>query len=478
MPADGEVGGVHPLEGRRFADVEARLPRKARLDGRAVGRLGVVEIGDFPRADAHPGVLRGSVERAYRRLDHVMHAVRVVRGDKWKLDDLDAPPLREILLEPAKRRDLVGGIAFGAPALQRGARVGELPDDDDLRCLVRVERQHAIVVLEEDNRLFADLAGRLLVLRRVAASLLALLWPEELRLRHRPQRMQRHFVKHRFRHFALAHCVGEWERLGLGVREVTDVLAAVHLDATAVQRALHGCVRPAPVRDDHPREMPAVAQDAALEKSILAAPVSVHLVVRRHHAPGACVHDGGLEGGEIDFVQRPFVADGVDVVSVEFLVVEAKVLDGRGNAVALDRPDLGNDQLCREARILGEVFPVAAATRITHDVDAGPEHLVFAARTRLFADDMAEGSGKVAVPSRRERGERRKDGRRISLARVVPRPALHVRADSVRRIGEYPFAVALRNGHRHRAAPACQHRLLLYRESGKNLPRLVKRRIV
>ena len=147
MPADGEVGGVHSRKGGRFAYVETRLPRKTRLDGRAVGRLRVVEIGDFPRADAHPGILRGSVERAYRRLDHVMYAVRIVRGDKWKLDDLDAPPLREILLEPAKRRDLVGGIAFGAPALQRGARVGELPDDDDLRCLVRVERQNFVFAI-------------------------------------------------------------------------------------------------------------------------------------------------------------------------------------------------------------------------------------------------------------------------------------------------------------------------------------------
>ena len=171
-------------------------------------------------------------------------------------------------------------------------------------------------------------------------------------------------------------------------------------------------------------------------------------------------------------MERPEVAVGVDVVTVPLLVVEAEVLDGRGDVVALDALDHRHAHLCRETRVFAKVFPVAAVERRAGDVDAGPEQLVNAAVAHLGSKHLAVEPCELDVPGGGERGERRKLGVLAPRLRVVPVPAVHLRADGRRVVAHRPL---LRDAHarnrreRHSARPAGEERFLLKRHLGKRL---------
>ena len=298
----------------------------------------------------------------------VVGLLDLVLGERLE-DDFDA--LAETRLERIEEGDFVGNVALGRAALVALLLRGVLADDEDLLERLRVERKDALVVLRKDDRLFADLARDLLVLLRVALACLARSAREEAGLRHHEENVERHLVDGRLGNLPGLDRIDNRILPGLGVVVVLDLVAAVHLDAAAVVGGERVGVLPAPVGLDEPLEAPAVAQDSRLQVLVLGSPDSVDLVVGRHHAKDARLLYRRAERREVDFVERPKVAVGVDVVAVPLLVVEAEVLDGRGDVVALDALDHRHAHLRREAGVFAEVFPVAAVEGSAGDVDAG-----------------------------------------------------------------------------------------------------------
>ena len=399
----------------------------------------------------------------------VVGLLDLVLGERLE-DDFDA--LAETRLERIEESDLVGNVAFGRAALLALLLRGVLADDEDLLERLRVERKDALLVLSEDDRLFADQTRDLLVLLRVALACLARRASEEARLRHHEEDVKRHLVDSRLGNLPGLDRLDDRKLLGLGIVVELDLVAAVHLDAAAVVGGELVGVLPAPVGLDEALEAPAVAQDAGLQVLVLGSPDSVDLVVGRHHAKDARILHRRAERGEVDFVERPQVAVGVDVVAVPLLVVEAVVLDGCSDVVALDTLDHRHAHLRREAGIFAEVFPVAAVEGRAGDVDAGPEQFVNATIAHLGAKHLAVESRELDVPGGGERGERRELGVLASRLRVTPVPAVHLRADGRRVVAHRPLlrdSHARNRGESHRARPACEERFLLERHLGKRL---------
>lgn len=126
----------------------------------------------------------------------------------------------------------------------------------------------------------------------------------------------------------------------------------------------------APVGDEHPLEAPALAQYAVLRIFVFAGPDAVDLVVARHHRQDAGLLHRRAKRRQVDFVQRPVVDMRIDRAARKFLVVEAVVLDGRRDVVALHAAYERHAQFRRKDRILAQILPVAPSKQIAHDDQA------------------------------------------------------------------------------------------------------------
>ena len=248
----------------------------------------------------------------------------------------------------------------------------------------------------------------------------------------------------------------------------------MHFDAAAVVDGEIAAVLPAPVGLDQALKAPAVTQDAALVVLVLAGPDSVDLVVARHHAEGLALLDGRLERGQIDFVERARVHVRIDVVAVPLLVVEAEVLDRRGDVVALDALDHRDAELGREDGVFAEILPVASVERGAHDVDARTEQLVHAAVTHFSAQRLAVLAGPFDVPGLREGGKGRKLGVLAAGLRIAPVPTVHRGTDRRAVVAHCPLRVdahARNRRQRHRARSSEKLSLLLQCHLGEGFLR-------
>ena len=84
--------------------------------------------------------------------------------------------------------------------------------------------------------------------------------------------------------------------------------------------------------------------------------------------------------------------------SVSLLIVACKMLRAGGNARFLNAPDDCGGDSARKERILGEIFKIPAAERISVNIHSGSKQNIRADLFHLLADFFIEFFGKGAVP--------------------------------------------------------------------------------
>jgi len=137
--------------------------------------------------------------------------------------------------------------------------------------------------------------------------------------------------------------------------------ASGHFDIKASKGWADCVVCCAPIRHDRSLEAPVSLYDLILEVSICGAVGSLESVICRHYGKHFPFRNSGLEGGKIDFLQRPLADLRVDRSPFDFLAVGGKVLDARGDTLALHPLYIGNCQAACEKRILAHVLESPSA---------------------------------------------------------------------------------------------------------------------
>jgi hypothetical protein len=132
---------------------------------------------------------------------------------------------------------------------------------------------------------------------------------------------------------------------GWPVRARLHGRAAGHLEVHAGVDGGRSGVGAAPVGNDKALEAKFLLQNAGEKIRILSAVDAVQLVVGGHHGPDAGLLHAGLEGGEIDFVQRALVDIGVDAMALELFVVGGEMLERGDDAFALHALDVSHAEL-------------------------------------------------------------------------------------------------------------------------------------
>ena len=211
-----------------------------------------------------------------------------------------------------------------------------------------------------------------------------------------------------------------------------SVRPASELQVDAVGDGLTGIVYAAPVGNDRAVEAPLAFQDFIQQAGILSAVFALVKIVGAHDAPSLSLLHGGLEGGQVNLVERAVVHDDVGVVAVHFVVIQRIVLDADGHAVALHALHIRHHHPRSQIRVFAEVFEVAPVQGRTVDVHPGAQKHVLFAVARLFADAPAVEQGHVGVPGS---GQTRQCGkghaRVIGPAGLIPLVPQHFRTHAV-----------------------------------------------
>ena len=179
-----------------------------------------------------------------------------------------------------------------------------------------------------------------------------------------------------------------------------------HFEILPRNKAGDAFVIGAPVCDDEAFEAPVPAQHVGQQPFVFGAEGAVDLVVCAHDRPRLGLFDGYFKRGEIDFAQRAFVHNRIDLHAARFLIVARKMLERGAHALFLHAVDKGRAHLSCEQRVLGEIFKIASAQGRALDIDAGAEHHAHALRKGLLRDRAAHFMQQLRVPGAGGRGSR------------------------------------------------------------------------
>ena len=145
---------------------------------------------------------------------------------------------------------------------------------------------------------------------------------------------------------------------------------------------------------------PLAPQHPVDQVGLLAAPDAVHLVVGRHDRPHPGLAHGGLEGRQMDLVQRPLVDLGRDRHPLVLLVVAGEVLNATGHPPGLHSAHVGDGQAGREERVLGEGLERPPGQRRPHKAYRRPQQHVDVLRAGLGGQHAAQPPDQLGVPGR------------------------------------------------------------------------------
>ena len=109
-----------------------------------------------------------------------------------------------------------------------------------------------------------------------------------------------------------------------------------------------------------------------------------------------------LESRKVDFVERPLVDVGRDVVPVPFLIIACKVFHTGHDTLTLHPLDITGSRLPGQIGVFAVILEIPAAERRTIDVHTGSHHNVNAPGPGILSDTGSRAVCQRPVPTRRE----------------------------------------------------------------------------
>ena len=126
-----------------------------------------------------------------------------------------------------------------------------------------------------------------------------------------------------------------------------------------------------PVGNHSTIEFPFTLQDIVQQILIGAHMLILIEVIRSHNGPRLALEHGGLEGRQIDFVERTVVDNHICCVAIHFLIVEGIMLHASSHAIALHPFHIGDHHLSCEIRVFTHILEISSIERCAVDVHAG-----------------------------------------------------------------------------------------------------------
>ena len=313
-----------------------------------------------------------------------------------------------------------------------------LADHDNLLGTLQVDGQKVAGVLQQHDAFLTDAAGSGIVLGRTHGA-------KGLAGIHAGAKHQAQHAAHLVIQF-LGADLALLDELQIRLGQVIVVVSvagtaaqavgpAAELQVYAMGNGLLGVVHAAPIGHDGAVEAPFAAQDVVQQAFVLPAMAILIEVVAAHDGPRLALLHGGLEGGQVDFIQGTVVHDDIRVVAVHFVVVQGKVLHADSHAVLLHALDIGHDHAARQIGVFAHILEIAAVQRSAVDVDTGTQQHVLLAIAGLLAHALTVEQGHLGIPRGGQTGQGRESHARvIGPAGLIPFVPQHFGADAVRAV--------------------------------------------
>ena len=163
--------------------------------------------------------------------------------------------------------------------------------------------------------------------------------------------------------------------------------------------------------------------------------------VSAHNGPGTTIDDRTIKALQIKLVERSVADFYIHMMSIQFLIVEAIVLDASRHILGLDALDQIRRHFGNQTRVFTHVLKVSATQGGTDQIHTRSQNDVFSPVLSFTAQYFAVDSAQSRIPSGCQRSARGQIGAGI-LRTIQARPAVpfHLRAHTVRAIGHSQFA--------------------------------------
>ncbi len=319
-----------------------------------------------------------------------------------------------------------------------------------------IDRQHAILVLEQNDALLRDAARGGKAALHIDHALLG--WEvEEPGEKHGAQDAVHVVIQLRHGDFARLDRL-----LELFAVEVVHRLLIIEAGCRGFDRA----VRSTPVRDHEALEAPISLEHIGKRVFVLAGVLTVDGVVGAHHRAWVSDIDTNIEGQQIGLLQGPLADDHVDFVAAVLLVVHDVVLDVADDMLGLLTFNPVAHQRPGQQRVFALILKGSSIARFAGQVDAAAEGHVVALGAQFAANQGTIVTCCFRVPAGRRRYVGRESGGVAAVLSAHPNSIggvahLDLGNAQARDAKNKTSALIAQIGPRHRAAPA-RHALAVH----------------
>ena len=191
----------------------------------------------------------------------------------------------------------------------------------------------------------------------------------------------------------------------------------------------------APVADDDTIVLPVALQDLVEQNAIVTIVLIFVEIVGTHDAPSACLSDGSLESGQIDFVKGTVGDDHIHLMAIFLIVVQGIVLHTGRNAFRLEPLDIRHHHARGEPGIFAHILEVTTSQGCAVDIHARAKNHGLATIKGFLAETLAIETGHLRIPCGSQTGEGREGHTRVvGLSGLYPFVPQYIGTHTVRTI--------------------------------------------
>ena len=180
-------------------------------------------------------------------------------------------------------------------------------------------------------------------------------------------------------------------------------LAPRHLKVQTVIGCSDSRIGRSPVGHVDTLKIPLFPQYADNQFAAFGSMYAVNRIIARHHSADSGFLYSFAKRRQVDFVKRPLINIGRNIMTVPLLIIAAKMLDRRHYTGRLHTFDIRHGRFGRQKGILAIIFVIASAKRRAIDIHPGAKHDMDTPCPGVLTERMAVIPGQFPVPCRGSR---------------------------------------------------------------------------